>query len=96
MTGIGMLLKQLGLDPDAVIKVYTQFTEQLPGYLNAIGGKVSSIDARLTALEIQQAATWRLLCDIADKLGVEPPEVIQNDTTVKLIAANGHTNTGNS
>lgn len=81
MTGIGMLLKQVGLDPEKVQTVFNQFTEQFPQYLNAVGQKVSSIDQRLAILE-RENATLRyqnhvmmdLLTELAKQLGVEVPK----------------------
>lgn len=54
MTGIQMLLKQVGLDPVSVQQTYQQLTTQLPGFLNALGAKVVEIEQALKRIEANQ------------------------------------------
>jgi len=85
VTGIGMLLKQIGLDPERVLGVYRQFEQQFPAYLNAIGQKVNSIDQRLAMLEQQNAIMYQIIVALAAKLEVKS----DGSTPIGLIESTG-------
>ena len=85
MTGVQMLMKQVGLDPDKVLQTYNQITTQLPQFLNALGAKVNEIEKRLAAIETGQ----RL---IMKELHLESPTESDSRELERTITTNG---TGN-
>lgn len=63
MTGVQMLLKQLGLnlDPQEIVAAFENIKEMIPLFAKHATETMSAIDTRLTAIERQNAEILRIL-----------------------------------
>jgi molybdenum cofactor biosynthesis enzyme MoaA len=78
MTGLQMLLSQLGIkiDPAEIMRQYEELKTGIPKFAQALSEKVQEIDARLTRIEIKVDAM--LKTSPAELTGV--PRVIKEVT----------------